>query len=95
LSDDSNGVVFVLNPNEASHAKELNQWFTFFIKDSGLREEVCLVIVNRFTTEDGNSGRGDVKLCMSCSYYTQFDIRNPFEIKPKKRLFVYNTIQES
>ena len=63
ISDDTNGIIFVLNPNESSHAKELNQWFTFFVKDSGLREEVCMVIVNRFTTEDGSSGKGEVKLC--------------------------------
>jgi Rab-like protein 5 len=63
LSDDSNGVVFVLNPNEAHHAKELNQWYTFFVKDAGLREEVCLVISNRFTTEDGSGGKSDAKLC--------------------------------
>ena len=69
MSDDSNGVVFVLNPNETSHVKELNQWFSFFTKDSGLREEVCLVITNRFTTEDGSSGRGEAKLCMHLKFY--------------------------
>ena len=53
----------MLNPNESSHSKELNQWYTYFVKDAGLREEVCLVISNRFTTEDGTSGKGDAKLC--------------------------------
>jgi len=67
LSDGSNGVVFVLNPNEPSHAKELNQWFTHFVKDAGLREEVCLVISNRFTTDDGTTGKGETKLCKDIS----------------------------
>lgn len=62
LADDSNGIIFVLNPNESTHAKELNQWYTFFVKDSGMRDEVCLVISNRFTTEDGITGKGDAKL---------------------------------
>ena len=26
LADDSNGIVFVFNPNEANHPKDLNQW---------------------------------------------------------------------
>lgn len=28
-----------------------------------MRDEVCLVISNRFTTEDGITGKGDAKLC--------------------------------
>ena len=31
LSDDTNGVIFVFNPNEPSHPKELNQWLIFYL----------------------------------------------------------------
>jgi len=34
--------------------------YTHFVQNAGLRDEVCLVISNKFATEDGNtSGKGD------------------------------------
>lgn len=58
LSHDANGVVFAFNPYEANHSKELNQWFTHFVQNSGIREECCLVIENRYETETGTPNAG-------------------------------------
>lgn len=57
FSHNANGIVFVYNPNEEGHARELNQWYTHFVQNAGMRDEVCLVLSNRFETEDGNQTR--------------------------------------
>ncbi|CAF0771380.1 unnamed protein product [Brachionus calyciflorus] len=53
MSHDANGIVFVFNPYEASQSKELNQWYTHFVQNSGIREECCLVIANKYESETG------------------------------------------
>ena len=53
MSHEANGIVFVFNPYEASQSKELNQWFTHFVQNSGVREECCLVVSNKYETETG------------------------------------------
>ncbi len=36
------------------------QRYTHFVQNSGLRDEVCVVIANKFTTEDGvSNNKGD------------------------------------
>lgn len=42
--------------------------YTHFVQNSGLRDEVCLVISNKFTTEDGNNS-GKEKLGMRLFYF--------------------------
>lgn len=62
LSDETNGVVFVFNPRDGSHAKELNQWYTHFVQQTGLREECCMVVANKFDNEYTSSSKGESKL---------------------------------
>jgi hypothetical protein len=67
LSDEANGVIFVYNPKDPSHAKELNQWFTHFVQQTGIREECCMVVVNKFDSDATNTARGESKLSMFIS----------------------------
>jgi Rab-like protein 5 len=59
LSEESNGVIFVYNPKDPDQAKELNQWYTHFVQQYGVREECCMVIVNRFDSEYTSNTKGE------------------------------------
>ena len=59
--------MFVYNPSDPYHVKDINVWYTHFVEQTGLREDVCLVIANKFTNADDMGGttgsKGEAKLC--------------------------------
>jgi GTPase SAR1 family protein len=61
LSYEANGLVFVYNPKDGSQTKELNQWYTHFVQNTGIKEDCCLVIANKYDSESITS-RGEAKL---------------------------------
>ena len=62
LSDESNGVIFIYNPKDPAQTKELNQWFTHFAQQAGVREECCMVVANKLDTEFTSQLKGESKL---------------------------------
>lgn len=43
----ADGVILIYNPDAPSQDHQLNDWFEFFVKGTGLREEQCLVMAHR------------------------------------------------
>ena len=72
ISNDSDGVVFVYNPNDGSQAKDINMWYTHFVEQTGLREDVCLVIANRFSSDEVPTTKGEGKLCKFLREYSGY-----------------------
>lgn len=44
---DTDAVVLVYNPDAPAQDKQLTDWFDFFVKKNGLRDEQCLIFANR------------------------------------------------
>lgn len=43
----ADGVILVYNPDAPSQNQQLGDWFDFFVKKNGLRDEQCLIFAHR------------------------------------------------
>lgn len=48
---DSDGVILVYNPDAPAQDQQIGDWFEFFVKKNGLKEEQCMIFAHR-----GNQG---------------------------------------
>lgn len=46
IAKDSNGVIFVFNPEMANHDKDLEAWFSYFVEQQTLKDTQCLVLAH-------------------------------------------------
>ncbi|XP_067649603.1 intraflagellar transport protein 22 homolog [Haliotis asinina] len=46
MARDAIGVIFVFNPDEANHDKELDTWYSYFVEQQGLREYQSIVFAH-------------------------------------------------
>jgi intraflagellar transport protein 22 len=53
---DSDGVILVYNPDKAGQDQQLNDWFDFFVKKNGLKDEQCMIFAHR-GNQNESSGR--------------------------------------
>ncbi|XP_022793043.1 intraflagellar transport protein 22 homolog isoform X4 [Stylophora pistillata] len=44
---DTNGVLIIYNPDQSSHDKELETWYTQFVQSQGLKDSQCMVFAHR------------------------------------------------
>lgn len=44
---DADGVVLVYNPDSPGQDQQLQDWFNFFVRNNGLKEEQCLIFAHR------------------------------------------------
>lgn len=44
---DADGVILVYNPDAPSQDQQINDWFEFFVKKNGLKDEQCMVFAHR------------------------------------------------
>lgn len=47
IMNEADGVVLVYNPDAPSQDQQLNDWFDFFVRKNGLRDEQCLIFAHR------------------------------------------------
>jgi hypothetical protein len=45
--DKADGVVLVYNPDAPAQDQQINDWFDFFVRKNGLRDEQCMLIAHR------------------------------------------------
>lgn len=43
----TDGVILVYNPDAPSQEQQLNDWFDFFVRRNGLKDEQCLIFAHR------------------------------------------------
>ena len=44
---EADGVILVYNPDAPGQDQQLGDWFDFFVKKNGLRDEQCLIFAHR------------------------------------------------
>ena len=44
---DADGVILVYNPDGPSQDQQINDWFEFFVRKNGLKDEQCMVFAHR------------------------------------------------
>ncbi len=49
---ESDGVILVYNPDAPSQDQQLGDWFDFFVKKNGLKDEQCLIFAHRGQSND-------------------------------------------
>ena len=47
ITADADGVILVYNPDSPGQDQQLGDWFEFFVRKNGLRDEQCMVIAFR------------------------------------------------
>ncbi|XP_041347687.1 intraflagellar transport protein 22 homolog [Gigantopelta aegis] len=47
IARDSVGAVFVYNPDQASHGRQLDMWYSYFVEQQGLRDFQCCVLAHQ------------------------------------------------
>lgn len=52
---DTDGVVLVYNPDAPSQDQQINDWFDYFVKKNGLKDEQCMILAHK--TSAGSSER--------------------------------------
>jgi hypothetical protein len=45
---DSDGILLVYNPDAPSQDQQIMDWFEFFVRKNGLKDEQCVVLVTDF-----------------------------------------------
>jgi len=55
IQKDSNGVVFVINPEKPDQVKEIENWYLHFVRQQGLKDNNCLVFVHHKPGQPENS----------------------------------------
>ncbi|XP_052225556.1 intraflagellar transport protein 22 homolog isoform X2 [Dreissena polymorpha] len=46
MAKDTTGIIFVYNPDQPNHDKELENWHNFFIEEQGIKETSCCVFAH-------------------------------------------------
>ncbi|XP_065055513.1 intraflagellar transport protein 22 homolog [Rhopilema esculentum] len=46
IQKDTNGVVFVLNPEKSDQVKDLDNWYLHFVRQQGIKDSQCMVFVH-------------------------------------------------
>jgi Rab-like protein 5 len=46
FAKDSSGVILILNPDDSSHIRDLNSWYTYYIDQQQLKENQCIVFAH-------------------------------------------------
>jgi Rab-like protein 5 len=44
---ESDGVILVYNPDKAGQDQQIGDWFEFFVKKNGLRDDQCIIFAHR------------------------------------------------
>ena len=44
---DSDGVILVYNPDAPAQDQQISDWFDFFVKKNGLKDEQCMIFAHR------------------------------------------------
>ncbi len=44
---EADGIILVYNPDAPSQDQQLNDWFDYFVKRNGLKDEQCLVLAHK------------------------------------------------
>ena len=44
---DSDAVILVYNPDAPSQDQQINDWFEYFVRKNGLKDEQCMIFVSR------------------------------------------------
>ncbi|XP_013379823.1 intraflagellar transport protein 22 homolog [Lingula anatina] len=57
IAKDANGIVFVYNPDQANHDKDLEMWYTHFVSVPGLRDTQCLLFAHKKGSSSGFLGQ--------------------------------------
>jgi hypothetical protein len=52
---EADGVILVYNPDSPGQDQQIGDWFDFFVRKNGLKDEQCLVFAHRLA--QGNSDR--------------------------------------
>lgn len=47
IMHEADGVILVYNPDAPGQDQQLNDWFEFFVKKNGLRDDQCLIFAHR------------------------------------------------
>jgi len=47
IMTDADAVVLVYNPDAPSHDQQLGDWFEYFVKKNGLKDEQCMIFAHR------------------------------------------------
>ena len=47
IMHEADGVILVYNPDTPGQDQQLNDWFDFFVKKNGLRDDQCLIFAHR------------------------------------------------
>ena len=53
IMHEADGVILVYDPDAPSQDQQIGDWFDYFVKKNGLKDEQCLV----FAHKSGNSGQ--------------------------------------
>jgi hypothetical protein len=68
IKADSDGVILVYNPDAPAQDQQIGDWFEFFVKKNGLKEEQCMIFAHR-----GNQGISNERFrprkCLSLYMY--------------------------
>ncbi|XP_045172377.1 intraflagellar transport protein 22 homolog [Mercenaria mercenaria] len=46
MAKDTTGIIFVYNPDQPNHDKDLENWYAYFIDDQGIKETSCCVFAH-------------------------------------------------
>jgi Rab-like protein 5 len=52
IMHESDGVILVYNPDAPAQDQQLGDWFDFFVKKNGLKDEQCLIFAHRGQSSD-------------------------------------------
>jgi intraflagellar transport protein 22 len=55
IMDGADGVILIYNPDSAGQDQQLSDWFDFFVRKNGLKDEQCMVLA--FRTNQPNQER--------------------------------------
>jgi len=79
-----NGVVLVYNPEIPGHDQEVGLWYDQFVKNAGIPDSSCLVLVHRVDPKGGYRSKGPPKLENCVVHNTTFagnsEVRDHFEV---------------
>ena len=54
---DADGVILVYNPDAPSQDQQINDWFDYFVKKNGLKDEQCMILAHRTSPSGGDRFR--------------------------------------
>eukprot|EP00105_Crassostrea_gigas_P028405 XP_011450045.1 PREDICTED: intraflagellar transport protein 22 homolog [Crassostrea gigas] len=46
LAKDTNGVIFVYNPDQPNHDKDLENWYNYFVENQNIKESACIIFAH-------------------------------------------------